>query len=137
MGLLNHNCTTLSTIMKSLTEDNFILFASKMYDNPECESQEEFLNDLKRINYIKKLLNKYLIKGELKTRLILNHITVLHNVFGIKHTARMLLFKLDTELHPSIKTFLVYKYSMPEKLHDIDVNAIPLDIGIINTLREI
>ncbi len=125
-------------MIKKLNDDNFILFAIKAYNNPECESDKEFYNDLKRINYIKKLLNKYLLTGDLKTRLILNHITVLQNVFGVRATTRMLFYKLSKEFHPALKTFLTYKYAIPVKDFDnIKINRIPLDLKIINILREL
>ena len=61
-------------MIEQLTESNFLLYAAKHYDNPQCMDIEEFQDDLKRINYIKKLLNKYKTTGELKERLIINHI---------------------------------------------------------------
>lgn len=124
-------------MFKELTDDNYFLFAAKYYDNPQCESEDEFEDDLKRVHYIKKLLNKYVNSGELKTRLILNHLTLLHNVFGIQPAARMLFFKLDEELYPALKTFLVFKYSMPRFVNGIDTHHIMMDEEIINTLREL
>jgi hypothetical protein len=42
---------------KVLTEENFILFAMKHYDNPSCEDADEFYSILKTflvyLNYIK------------------------------------------------------------------------------------
>ena len=120
-----------------LTDENFFLYAAKAYDNPHCENREEFEDDLKRVQYVKKLLNKYLTTGELKTQLILNHITLLHNVFGIEPTARLLFFKLDPALYSALKTFLVSKYAMPQKINGMDTNTVLLDPKIINTLRKI
>ena len=120
-----------------LTDENYFLFAAKVYENPQCESTEEFEDDLKRVHYVKKLLNKYVSTGELKTRLILNHITLLHNVFGITPTARMLFFKLDPSLHPSLKTFLISKYALPHTVNGTDTAGVELDQEIINTLRNL
>ena len=66
-----------------LTEENFTMFAVKNYDNPSCNGMDEFLDDLKRFKYIKRLLRKHNVGKELKERLILNHIIVLGNLFGI------------------------------------------------------
>ena len=53
-------------MFEKLDNDNFLLYAAKHYDNPQCETIEEFNNDLKRINYIKKLLNKLKPKNDVK-----------------------------------------------------------------------
>lgn len=120
-----------------LTEENYVLYASKVYHNPHCESLEEFYDDLKRINYVKKLLNKYVKNEDLKERLVLNHLILLHNVFGVGPTARMLFFRLEEELYPALKTFLVYLRGLPERVDGKLTNAIPLDANLINILRNI
>ena len=76
-----------------LNENNFILFAAKHYDNPQCHDTTEFFDDLKRFKYLKRLFSKYEEHGELKERLILNHLIILYNVFGVS-TTKMLLYKL-------------------------------------------
>lgn len=124
-------------MFEELTDDNYNLYAAKVYQNPQCQSEDEFLDDLKRVHYIKKLLNKYVKTGELKTRLILNHLTLLHNVFGIRPAARLLFYKLDPKLYSSLKAFLVFKYAMPEQFDDIQSSHIIMDQNVINTLREI
>lgn len=78
-----------------LKEENFNLYAAKNYSNAQCYDITEFEEDLKRFKYIKRLLNKYIEHGELKERLILNHIISLNNVFDPSITAKMLFFKLD------------------------------------------
>ena len=72
-----------------LTEDNFIMFAVKNYDNPSCHGMDEFYDDLKRFKYIKRLLHKHNVGKDLKERLILNHIIILGNLFGIEATTKM------------------------------------------------
>ena len=76
-----------------LTEDNFIMFAVKNYDNPGCHGMDEFYDDLKRFKYIKRLLRKHNVGKDLKERLILNHIIVLGNLFGVEATTKMFIFK--------------------------------------------
>lgn len=76
-----------------LEDATFIIYAAKFYDNPHCHSLDEFENDLKRFNYLKKLFNRFKKTGELKERLIMNHMIILYNCFGQETTA-MLLFKL-------------------------------------------
>lgn len=125
-----------------LTELNFILYASKHYDNCECLDVDEFRDDIKRLKYIKRLLNRYETTGELKERLILNHIIQFYNVFSIESASKMLFFKLDENLWPALKTFLVYLNLLPERINDVRVNPImtsdiKLDPNIINVLRGI
>ena len=67
-----------------LTNKNFMVYAMKAYNNPNCMDLEEFQEDLKRIKYIKRLFKKYLETGSLRTRLIVNHIIVLYNVLDLK-----------------------------------------------------
>ena len=69
-------------MFKEITEDNWLLFAQQNYDNPTLEKEEEFYDDIKRFKYLKRLFRKYDITGDIKIRLILNHLIVLQNVFG-------------------------------------------------------
>lgn len=120
-----------------ITEDNYILFAMKIYDNPQCRDVEEFYEDLNRIKYLKRLFKKYKSTGILRERLIINHLIIFTNVFGVMGSARILFFKLEKELHPYLKTFLVYLHTLPEKIPETDVLIIPLDKRIIDRLRNI
>ena len=96
-----------------LNESNYLLFAIKFYDNPQAVTRDDFEDDLKRIKYIKRLLKRYKNNGELKVHLILNHLTVLFNVF---HDAAvpLLFYNLEKDLWPYIKSFLVFLKRIPE-----------------------
>ena len=125
-----------------LTEDNFIMYAVKNYDNPGCRGMEEFHDDLKRFKYIKRLLRKYNVGKDLRERLILNHIIILGNLFGVEATTKMLFFKIEKKFWSQIKTFLVFLNYMPMKIivsHGIEIidNDIPLDETILETLKDI
>jgi hypothetical protein len=125
-----------------LTDDNFIMYAIKNYDNPSCKGMDEFLNDLKRFKYIKRLLRKHNVGKELKERLILNHIIVLGNLFGIDATTKMLFFKLEEKLWPQVKTFLIFLNYMPLKVivspgMEILDKDIPIDEVILENLKNI
>ena len=108
-----------------LNENNYMLFAIKFYDNPHALTKEEFEDDLKRIKYVKRLLKRYKNTGVLKTHLILNHLTVLFNVFG-EAAVPLLFYNLEEDLWPSIKSFLVFLDRIPEfpktKISNIDVD---------------
>ena len=125
-----------------LNEKNFLLFAMQHYDNPQCVDVEEFNDDLRKIKYIKRLFNQYSLGGELKERLLLNHIIVFFNVFQTKAATRILFFKLDEKFWPMLKTFLFYLKFMPEdKIESINgkeliVTDILMDQGVIDSLRK-
>ena len=106
-----------------LTPENINMFAMKHYDNPSCVDEAEFLDDLKRFKYLKWLFRKYDKSGELKVRLIVNHIIILSNVFGVDATTTLLFFKIEVEHWSLLKTFLVYLHFMPENdLVEIPIN---------------
>jgi len=107
-------------MIDKLDEFNFLLYAAKNYDNPQCYDTIEFYDDLKRIKYIKRLLNRYIEEGDLKERLILNHIIVLNNVFGPKATTKMLFLKCKG-LEQQLKSFLVFLNILPEKVENIGI----------------
>ena len=92
---------------ENLTEENFMLFAAKYYENPHCTDLLEFHDDLKRIRYLKRLFKKYEQTGDLKERLILNHLLVLYNVFENRAMTRILVFKLEEQLK-YLKPFLIF-----------------------------
>lgn len=130
-------------MIENLHDDNFIIYAMKAYDKPNC-IMSEFEEDLKRIKYVKRLLKRYQVWGEdeLKERLILNHLIILINVFGVEASVRMLFFKLDTTEYHLIKPFLMYMNIMPKlvkgiKGSDINSGNIPVDIFILGRLRSI
>ena len=106
-----------------LTPANINMFAMKHYDNPSCVDEAEFLDDLKRFRYLKRLFRKYDTSGELKMRLIINHIIILSNVFGVDATTTLLFFKIERNHWSLLKTFLIYLHFMPETdLLEVPVN---------------
>lgn len=107
--------------MRVLTDDNFILFASKAYRNPNCMDEEEFYKDLNSIKYLKKLFSSYKKKGTLNERLILNHLQILYNVFESKECTRMLFFKLQ-EHWDCLVPFLDHLNYLPEFVIGIGLN---------------
>lgn len=127
-------------IFDDLNEKNFLLYAMKEYDNPQCVQVEEFYDDLKKVKYIKRLFNQYLNEGVLKERLLLNHIIVFYNVFPVRSATRILFLKIEEEFWPILKTFLVYLSYMPEIIDSINGRAIvsdeiQLDQGVVDRLR--
>ena len=123
---------------EKLTENNFLLFAMHLYDNPQCHSVVEFEEDMKRFLYLKKLFTRYSQNGELRERLILNHIIVLYNIFGDAATT-MLFYKLEEKYWRSLVTFLVYLDRMPEEIsqYGIILSEVELDETVIKALRKI
>ena len=109
---------------EKITNENVMMFAIRHYNNPQCEGEKEFQDDLKRFKYIKRLLRKYHDTGILKERLLLNHFIVLNNVFGADACATLLLFKIQKEYWSALKSFLLYLNRLKEdELQDVLVDS--------------
>jgi len=110
-------------MFKEITKDNWLLFAQQNYDNPTLETEIEFYDDIKRFKYLKRLFRKYDITGEIKIRLILNHLVVLQNVFGAEAAITLLLYKIDNKYWSVLKTCLNYlEYLYPHELDNIETD---------------
>lgn len=120
-------------MFEKITSENALMFAMKHYENPHCEGEHEFYDDIKRFKYIKRLLRKFQECGELKERLILNHITVLRNVFGNEPTTILLLHKIETEHHHVLKAFLLYLNMIQEQ----ELLEINVDLEVLKYLESI
>ena len=126
---------------ENLTEDNIMLYAAKAYDKPNC-IMSEFTEDMKKLNYLKRLFRRYRKHGEMRERLILNHIVVLYNLFGPEVTARLLFFSMSKEDYSILKTYLVFLNIMPDRVRGIDgkdiiSSDIVIDMEIANELRNL
>ena len=125
-----------------LNDDTFLMFAMREYNNMQCTDIEEFYDDLKKIKYIKRLFNSYRNNGQLKERLILNHLIIFYNVFTVQAGTRILFYKIEKDFWPILKTFLIYLDRMPDKIDSIrgeiiQTSDIQLDAGIVTRLRTI
>ena len=118
-----------------LNESNYLPFAIKFYDNPQAVTKDDFDDDLKRIKYIKRLLKRYKKDGELKTYLILNHLTVLFNVFG-DAAVPLLFYNLERDLWPYIKSFLIFLNRIPE-YPKTEINDVEEDNYCLSELHSI
>jgi len=129
-------------LFDDLNEKNYLHFAMKYYDNRQCTSVEEFNEDLNKIKYVKRLFNRFLETGELRTNLILNHLIVIYNVFENEAATRMLFFRVEKKFYSILKPFLIFLNRLPEKVKGIDgeeiqTNHIPLNETTIKELRKI
>ena len=118
-----------------LNESNYLLFAIKFYDNPQAVTKEDFEEDLKRIKYVKRLLKRYKNTEVLKTHLILNHLTVLFNVFN-DAAVPLLFYNLESELWPAIKSFLLFLNRIPE-YQKTEIHSIQEDQNCLIKLQSI
>ena len=118
---------------KEVTEKNLLLYAAKHYSNPTFSDIEDFHEDLKRFKYIKRLLNRYLETDDLSERLILNHLIVIFNMFGIEAALNILDLKLEEKHWPVVKPFLIFlKY-----IKNDEYTGITMDPTVGETLRKI
>ena len=107
---------------KILTPETIDIFAKRHYDNRGA-GQEEFDDDMNRFKYLKRLFRKYDTSKEFKSRLIINHIIILANVFGIEATTTLLFFKIDKQHWSMLKTILIFLNYMPEnEMVDVKIN---------------
>ena len=123
-----------------LNESNVFNYQMKSYDNPQCHNMEEFLSDMKRIKYVKRLFHKYHTKNILKERLIINHLVVLYNVLGNEPCSRILFLKIEQEQHYILISFLKWLNKLPKSVSGINGTTLyptELDSFIINELGKI
>ena len=110
-------------MFKEITKDNWLLYAQQNYDNPTLEKDKEFYDDIKRFKYLKSLFRRYKLIGEIKVRLIVNHIIVLQNVFGVEAACILLLYKIDEQYWPILKTVLKHlDYLYPHELNEVEID---------------
>jgi hypothetical protein len=129
-------------MIEKLTDKNFLLYCASHYDNVKYASTEDFVEDLNRLKYIKKLITRYTEYGDLKERLILNHIIVLNNCFGPEVLCRILYLRMKPQMK-YIKPFLILLEILPEKIYNIndeniiDTDLIEMDEVIVAKLRKV
>jgi len=128
-------------MFEDLNNENFILYAMKAYDRPNC-LMSEFKEDMKKFNYLKRLFHKYRKAGELKEQLVLNHLVVIYNVFGPEAATRMLFYRMVKEDYVALKTYLIFLNAMPNVVKgirgvDIRSSDIEVDMTIADALRKI
>jgi len=120
-----------------LSDEEFLIFSLRHYDNPQCESLEEFYEDLDRIKYLKRLLNR--LDGDLqqRNRLILNHIIILTNVFGMVPANRILFFRMEEKYHKYLKTYLQYLNLLALSIPEVNIDSIQVDMELLKELERI
>ena len=120
---------------EELNEDNFLIFAIKNYENPQSVTKEDFDKDLNHFKYIKRLLKRYKKTGELKEHLLINHFIILFNIFG-EATTPMLFYKIESNMWPQIKTFLLFLNRLPD-YPKTSIHNIEIDQDCMNQLQKI
>ena len=120
-------------LFESLTEKNFELYAIRNYYNPICVDEEEFYEDLNRFKYIKRLLTRYKESDSPAVNLLLNHIVIILNVFGVDSGIKMLEFKVKKDDWSMIKPFLIYL----KVIDNTKYIGKPMDPLIVEELRKL
>ena len=116
---------------ETINAENVVMYAIRHYNNPHCEGEKEFEDDLKRFKYIKRLLRKYHDTNILKERLLLNHLIVLNNVFGAEASTTLLLYKIQKEYWSTLKSFLIFLNTITEE----ELGHIDEDKKVLKILR--
>lgn len=128
--------------LDKLDNKNFVLYCARHYANPNCASMEEFYSDLRRVKYIKKLITRYIQTGDLKERLILNHLIILNNVFGPELLVKMIFLKMRTQMK-YIKPFLILLNILPDVVYNVGnetriiTDDVPMDQRVVEAIRQI
>jgi hypothetical protein len=127
--------------MEQLNDDTVLLYAIKAYDNLNYV-KSEFEEDYKTFRYVKRLLQRYRATGEIRQNLVMNHLSLIYNMFGIEAGTRLLFYKMDEADYSSLKTFLVFLNTMPEVVRGINGKNIrssdlPVDMRVADILRTI
>ena len=121
-------------LFTELDEKNFFLYAAKNYYNPRCIDAEEFYEDIKRLKYLKRLIKRYQDGGKLSVNLILNHLVVIFNVFGVEAGLRILEYKVITDENVAIlKPCLLYLKAITNDKY----TGIDMDNSVVEELRKI
>ena len=121
-------------LFEDINEENFLLYAAKHYYNPVCMDAEEFYEDIKRFKYLKRLLRRYQDGGKLSVNLIMNHLVVIFNVFGIDSGLKMLEYKVIDDKNLSIlKPFLIYLNVITNDKY----TGVSMDNYVVEELRKI
>jgi hypothetical protein len=128
------NIDVIQDIYYEFDDDVFLYYAMENYTNPSCSDIKEFEEDINRIKYMKRLFGRYFSTGELKERLILNHIIIFYNVFEMEAATKMLFYRMEDKFKPLLKTFLVYLNYLPEDTMYVEL---PLDMKVVEILRRL
>jgi len=91
-----------------LTNKTFKLFAMKAYDNPYCISEQEFEEDLKKIQTIKKMISNESSDESSNIRLLVNYFISFYNVFEHKSATKIIFHKLQPHHKPYANAILAY-----------------------------
>jgi len=129
------------TMFDNLDDENIFIYSIKAYEKPNCVITE-FEDDVRRFNYIQKLFTKYTKSGDIKERLIINHLIILNNVFTPEVVTRLLFYKISPEHYSILKTFLLFLNIMPERVkgimgRDIISSDISVDMNVVQILRRL
>jgi hypothetical protein len=131
-------------MFENVNKDTVGLYAAKAYDKPSMV-QSEFIDDLRHFSYVRRLLRRYRQYGELRERLILNHLIILYNLFGVPAATRLLYYYVRPEDYSILKTFLIFLDRQPEvipgingrDIHSTDYSLDPHVVEILRTIRNI
>ena len=127
--------------MVDLNSETFLIYSIQNYHS-KVYILSEFKSDLKKIKYIKRLIKRYIATGLLKERLILNHLILLSNAFGVEASVRMLFYRLSEDCYPALKTFLIYLNYLGNVVESIEgkdilIDEYQLDLEIVKILRKL
>jgi len=91
-----------------LTKDNFKIYAIQAYDNPYCLTEDEFHSDLFKSSVVKKILSKFVLTGDVNTKLLINTVICFYNVFEHHKASKIISLKLSDDNKAALNSVLFY-----------------------------
>lgn len=120
-----------------LDKNNYLIFAAQNYRNLHCTSLADFQTDVKIFITARTLLRLYHKTGNLKIRLLLNHIITCTNVFGHHATVRLFFYHCEEDLQPHLKTIFEYLSILPDMIPEVVLKNIDGNPDIQLMLEEL
>lgn len=104
----------------NLTSDNYNMYAIHFYSGPNFASEDEFLRDLAHIGYLKKLLARFDRGDAINFRLIVNHMTLLSNLYNPYSLSKLLFFKIERPMWGYVTTILKMMNLLPPVIQSVN-----------------
>lgn len=114
-----------------IDKENWILFAAQHYDSTG-QTMEDFYNDLKKFKYINKLLFRYKNGEPINVKLLINHLVVVTNLFGVEVGSTLLFFRIKPEYWSDLKTMLFFLGMVVDE----DLPSVPLSEKTLALIKQ-
>lgn len=112
----------------SFDREYVIRIALDAYPNKSLFNDEDFRKDFFRFFIIRRMARRFINKGEVSDKLLLNNIIICLNIFGIKACNIILEIICNDYEFSVVKSCLMFLNSLNPKIDSIPHNQVMLDI---------